>query len=70
MQIDYENPMTINIQKQWMGNTDEEVPFVIYGGWNEFDGYYVDSVEFDGEVENEDELSEQITSEFLNKMNG
>lgn len=70
MTIDYENPQTLNIHKEWYGSTDDGVTFVIDGGWNHFDGYYVESVSFEGDVENEEELSEEITTQFLNEMNG
>jgi hypothetical protein len=51
--------------------TDDGIVFTIDGGWNHFDGYYVESIELeDYEGDNEEELIEQISTEFLNKMNG
>jgi hypothetical protein len=71
MKIDYENTRTINIQKQWDGITDDKVTFTINGGWNDFDGHYVDSVELDGyDGDDYDSIIENITEEFLNEMNG
>jgi hypothetical protein len=69
MTIDYNNSVTMNIHKQWDGQTDDGVSFVIDGGWNEHDNYYVNSISFIGEVKNEEELIEQITNEFLMNMN-
>jgi len=70
MYIDFENPTVVNIHKQWFGQTEDGKSFMIDGGYNEFDGHYVDSVQFDDEVENEDELIEEITTQFLNEING
>lgn len=70
MTIDYDNSVTINIHKQWDGQTEDGVDFVIDGGWNEFDGYYIDSINFKTEIDNQDELISEITEEFLLNMNG
>jgi hypothetical protein len=70
MKIDYENPVTINIHKQWYGRTEDGINFIIDGGWNEFDEHYIDSIIFTDETENEGELIEKITEEFLSDMNG
>jgi hypothetical protein len=70
MEIDYENSVTINIHKQWYGRTDDGTNFIIDGGWNEFDEHYIDSIVFTNEIENEGEMIETITDEFLLKMNG
>ena len=71
MIIDYENPTVINIHKQWFGQTEDGKTFMIDGGYNEFDGYYVESVEFDDDdVENKDELIEEITNKFLDEIEG
>lgn len=70
MTIDYQNPVTINIHKQWNGQTEDGIDFVIDGGWNEFDDYYIDSIQFIDEVENEEELIESIAESFLLEMNG
>ena len=53
MTIDYDNSVTINIHKQWDGQTEEGVDFVIDGGWNDFDGYYIDSINFKNKIDNE-----------------
>jgi hypothetical protein len=71
MKINYDDVRTINIHKAWDGVTDDGIAFTIDGGWNDSDGYYVESIEFeDFEGDNEEELIEQISTEFLNKMNG
>ncbi len=71
MKINYDDARTINIHKIWDGVTDDGIVFTIDGGWNEFDGYYVESVELeDFKGYNEEELIGQISTEFLNKMNG
>ena len=70
MTIDYDNSVTINIHKQWDGQTEDGVDFVIDGGWNDFDGYYIDSINFKTEIDNQDELISEITEEFLLNMNG
>lgn len=69
MIIDYENPSVINVHKQWFGKTEDGKNFIIDGGYNDFDGYYVDSVEFEDVVEDEDVLTEKITTVFLNEVN-
>lgn len=68
MIIDYENPVVVNIHKQWFGQTEDGKNFMIDGGYNDSDGYYVESVEFEDEVENEGELTEKITTKFLNEI--
>lgn len=70
MTIDYDNSVTINIHKQWDGQTEDGVDFVIDGGWNDFDGYYIDSINFKTEIDNQDEIISKITEEFLLNMNG
>ena len=71
MKINYEDARTINIHKNWDGVTDDGIVFTIDGVWNHFDGYYIESIELeDYEEDNEEELIEQISTEFLNKMNG
>ena len=69
MKINYEDARTTNIQKNWDGVTNEGIVFTIDGGWNHFDGYYVDSIELENyEGENKEELIKQITTEFLNEI--
>jgi|688.fasta_scaffold575272_2 hypothetical protein len=70
MTIDYDNSVTINIHKQWDGQTEEGVDFVIDGGWNDFDGYYIDSINFKNKIDNESGVINKITDEFLLNMNG
>jgi hypothetical protein len=70
MTIDYNNSVTINIHKQWDGQTEEGVDFVIDGGWNDFDGYYIDSINFKNKIDNESGVINKITDEFLLNMNG
>jgi hypothetical protein len=70
MTIDYDNSVTINIHKQWDGQTEEGVDFVIDGGWNDFDGYYIDSINFKNKIDNEGWVISKITDEFLLNMNG
>lgn len=71
MEIDYNNARTINIQKQWDGITDNKVTFTINGGWNDFDGYYVDNVELDDYTgDDHEDIAQEITEVFLNEMNG
>jgi hypothetical protein len=70
MTIDYDNSVTINIHKQWDGQTEEGVDFVIDGGWNDFDGYYIDSINFKNKIDNEGWVINKITDEFLLNMNG
>ena len=70
MTIDYDNSITINIHKQWNGQTEDGINFVIDGGWNEYDDYYVESIEFIDKVDNVSELTDKITEEFLSYMNG
>jgi hypothetical protein len=70
MTIDYDNSVTINIHKQWDGQTEEGVDFVIDGGWNDFDGYYIDSINFKNKIDNESGIINKITDEFLLNMNG
>jgi hypothetical protein len=68
MIIDYKNPVVVNIHKQWFGQTEDGKNFMIDGGYNDSDGHYVESVEFEDEVENEGELTEKITTKFLNEI--
>jgi hypothetical protein len=65
MKIDYENPVIMNIHKQWDGETDDGIKFVIDGGYNDYDGYYIESIIFTDEIEN-DSTSE---IKFDNKSN-
>jgi len=65
MKIDYENPVIMNIHKQWDGETDDGIKFVIDGGYNDYDGYYIESIIFTDEIENEDELKKEIESSFF-----
>lgn len=69
MTINYQDARTINIHKNWDGVTDDGVVFTIDGGWNHFDGYYIESIEleeYDGD--NEEELIEQISEKFLKEI--
>ena len=69
IEIDYKNSKTTNITKQWTGSTSDGIEFIIDGGWNDWDGYYVDSIEildFEGD---EDELVKEIEEKFLKEIN-
>lgn len=72
MNIDFENARTVNIVKEWDGYLGDSVTFTIRGGWNDFEGYYVDSVDingFTGSLTESNEMEEEIKNKFLDEMN-
>jgi hypothetical protein len=44
MNIEFETA----ISKEWDGSMDDGTTFTIRGGWNDWDGYYVDDIEIGG----------------------
>jgi hypothetical protein len=69
MFIDFQNAVTLNISKMWEGHLEDGTSFTINGGWNDWDGYYVESVELkDFEGDNEEEIIEEITESFLKEV--
>jgi hypothetical protein len=48
---------------------DDGTMFTIRGGWNDWDGYYVDDIEIRGFEGDEKELAKEIQEKFLNEMN-
>jgi hypothetical protein len=72
MNIDFENAKTVNITKMWEGHLEDGTNFTINGGWNDFEGYYVDSIDingFTGSLDESNKLEEEIRNKFLNEMN-
>lgn len=71
MNIDFENARTVNIVKEWDGYLGDGVTFTIRGGWNDFEGYYVDRVDingFTGTLTESNEMEEEIRNKFLDEM--
>jgi hypothetical protein len=69
MNIEFGTARTVNISKEWDGSMDDGTTFTIRGGWNDWDGYYVDDIEIRGFEGDEKELAKEIQEKFLNEMN-
>jgi len=68
MNINYETPTTLTITKMFNGTTPDGRTFTITAGWNEWDDWNVDSIEWD-EEEGSPEETQEIEETFLNEIN-
>ena len=69
MEIDYKNTRTINIAKEWTGTLENGTEFTIEGGWNDWDGYYVEAINLNDFEGDDEEIIKQIEKKFLDEIN-
>lgn len=66
--IDYQTSEIISVDKIYTGALENGHRFHLYANWTERDGWIVDSIVFEADVEIS--VKEEIAESFMQEMNG